>query len=342
VDSVLRFIDSGNNLLLATDGGISDSVRELALECGVEFDEQQTAVIDHFNYDSKDDGKHTLILAKQAVVAPVIFDTTNPILFRGVGFSLMDNNALVLPLLSGHSTTFSHALDKPVTNLHSAGKNTVLVAALQARNNARVVISGSIELFSNEFFKYTAKSSSTENSQGEVPSGNADFAVDVALWAFQQKGVLQASDAVHHKLSGSDTSGYRIKDKVEYRVTIQEWKDNLWIPFKADDVQLEFVRLDPYIRTFLQHNNNGVFTTSFIIPDVLGVYTFRLVHNRIGYSYLKLADSIPVRPFRHNEYERFIPAAFPYYASAFSMMLGFSLFSCFFLYHRSTDKEKTA
>ena len=35
---------------------------------------------------------------------------------------------------------------------HSVGKNTVLIAALQARNNARVVVTGSIEFFSDEFF----------------------------------------------------------------------------------------------------------------------------------------------------------------------------------------------
>lgn len=33
---------------------------------------------------------------------------------------------------------------------------------------------------------------------------------------------------------------------------------------------------------------------------------------------------IPVRPFRHNEYERFITAAFPYYGASFSMVHYFS------------------
>lgn len=66
--------------------------------------------------------------------------------------------------------------------------------------------------------------------------------------------------------------------------------------------------------------------------------------------YIKTLDfelQIPVRPFRHNEYERFIPAAYPYYGAAFSMVLFyhccffflFSIFMCleliplvFFLY----------
>ena len=33
---------------------------------------------------------------------------------------------------------------------HAVGKGTVLVAAMQARNNARVVFSGSIDMFSDE------------------------------------------------------------------------------------------------------------------------------------------------------------------------------------------------
>ena len=35
---------------------------------------------------------------------------------------------------------------------HAVGKNTLLIAALQARNNARVMFLGSIEFFSDEFF----------------------------------------------------------------------------------------------------------------------------------------------------------------------------------------------
>ena len=35
---------------------------------------------------------------------------------------------------------------------HAVGKSTVLIAALQARNNARVVVSGSLDFFSDEFF----------------------------------------------------------------------------------------------------------------------------------------------------------------------------------------------
>ena len=37
---------------------------------------------------------------------------------------------------------------------HAVGKDTLLIAALQARNNARVVFIGSLDFFSDEFFTY--------------------------------------------------------------------------------------------------------------------------------------------------------------------------------------------
>lgn len=43
---------------------------------------------------------------------------------------------------------------------------------------------------------------------------------------------------------------------------------------------------------------------------------------------------VSIRPFHHDEYERFIFSAFPYYASAFSMMAGFLVFGAFFLYSK--------
>ena len=41
-----------------------------------------------------------------------------------------------------------------------------------------------------------------------------------------------------------------------------------------------------------------------------------------------------MRPFKHDEYERFIVAAYPYYASIFSAMAGFFLFSLAILYSK--------
>lgn len=62
-------------------------------------------------------------------------------------------NPLVLPLLHASSTAYSYQPDAAIDDYPLAiGTNTLLIAALQARNNARVVFVGSIDFFSDEFF----------------------------------------------------------------------------------------------------------------------------------------------------------------------------------------------
>lgn len=69
---------------------LGEAIRDLATECGVEFDDEATSVIDHLNYDVADSGKHTLIVAdpKNLLKAPMMVGdkATNPLLFQGVGW----------------------------------------------------------------------------------------------------------------------------------------------------------------------------------------------------------------------------------------------------------------
>lgn len=48
---------------------------------------------------------------------------------------------------------------------------------------------------------------------------------------------------------------------------------------------------------------------------------------------------VSVRPLQHTQYERFIPSAYPYYASAFSMMAGLFVFSIVFLHMKEKEKS---
>lgn len=43
-----------------------------------------------------------------------------------------------------------------------------------------------------------------------------------------------------------------------------------------------------------------------------------------------------MRPFRHNEFERFIDVAYPYYTSALSVFVAFFLFGLVFLYTKDS------
>lgn len=42
--SLLDFVDSGHDLIIAADGSASELIREIAVECGVDFDEVESYV----------------------------------------------------------------------------------------------------------------------------------------------------------------------------------------------------------------------------------------------------------------------------------------------------------
>ena len=140
-------------LLFSSQTG--DAIRELGSECGVEFDEEKTAVIDHLSHDISDLDQHTLVVAEPSniIKAPTLTGKTitSPLLFRGVGMTADLDNPLVLEVVTASSTAYSYYPDVKISEYpHAVGKSTLLVAALQARNNARVVFSGSLDFFSDE------------------------------------------------------------------------------------------------------------------------------------------------------------------------------------------------
>ncbi|XP_060563717.1 dolichyl-diphosphooligosaccharide--protein glycosyltransferase 48 kDa subunit-like [Ruditapes philippinarum] len=343
VAAITNFIDNGGNVMVAANSAIGDPLRELATECGLEFDDEKTAVIDHLNFDVSDEGKHTTIVADADYLldAPIIVGkkSASPYIYRGVGMVADPENPLVLPLLHASSSAYSYQPDMIIDDYPLAvGTNTLLVAALQARNNARVVFVGSIDFFSDEFF-----SSSVQKANGGKKyekAGNQELAMNLADWVFKSRGVLRVGEVKHHKQGEKQPpQAYTIFDMVDYSIEIEEFRDGKWQSFNGKDVQLEFVRIDPFVRTTLS-NKNGVFKTTFKLPDVYGVYQFRVDYNRMGYTHLFSTTQVSVRPLQHTQYERFIPTAYPYYVSAFSMMVGVCVFSLVFLHFKDEPKEK--
>lgn len=92
--------------------------------------------------------------------------------------------------------------------------------------------------------------------------------------------------------------------------------------------------LDPYVRLPLKPDGKGTFALQFKVPDVYGVFKYVIDYKHIGYSYIDLQHTVPVRPYKHDEFERFILSAYPYYASVFSTMLAFFLLGLVFLYSK--------
>jgi len=336
-DEVLEFIDSGRNVLLAADTGASVTVRDIAGGVGANLAESTTTVIDHLNFDQSDfDGHHNTIIANDFSQSLLIVGSKKlaPVLFRGIGHDLRDN-ALNYRLLSASGTAFSGRTDGKAFTPRLLGKKNALVSALQARNGARVVVSGSLALFSDAFFGAKVQKYSLEGKETSAQSGNQDFALEVSKWVFAERGVLRFRDIQLKKVNpGAYPDVFTINDTIHYSIVIEEKQGSKWVPYKGEDVQLEIIMLDPYVRVPLKSKGDGNFSVEQRLPDVYGVFTFKVDYQRPGYTPLDAITRVPVRPFRHDQYERFIPAAYPYYAGAFSMLGGLFIFSIVFLYHK--------
>lgn len=325
VANILEFVDEGHDVLIAADSDASFQVREIASACGIELDDEGAYVIDHLNFHKSDfNGQHTLIEANNFADIDIITGANpKPVLYRGVGLALNSENSRVFAVLSGSGSAYSANPREATQTFHAAGTATTLVASLQARNSARVTVSGSMELFSNEFFSF-------------AEFGNEAFVDHLTKWTLHERGLIRATPLKHAREGETQShSVYTVEETLVVSVDIQEWTGEEWIAFKGNDVQIEFVMLDPYIRRTLSHDNNSHFSTTFKIPDVYGIYTLGLEYHKLGYTSFESKELLTVRPLRHDQFERFITSAFPYYASAFSMLGSVVLFSALFLFNRS-------
>lgn len=345
VPSLTGFVDQGGNILVAASSQVGDVLRDFAIEIGIEPDERETAVIDHLNYDINDQGDHTrLVVDKSNIINShlIVGSNTNPILYHGLGLIADTDNPLVLEIMNGYTTSYSYSPSREITEYpHAVGKSTLLIAGLQARNNARVVFCGSIDFFSNEYFAAPVQKS-LAGSKGYAQSGNQAMARSLSEWVFKEKGVLRSGKVRHHRDGEEEPpSSYTVRDIVYYFIEIEELVNDKWVPYKGSDVQLEFFRIDPFVRTFLNKTKDGTFYVKFELPDVYGVFQFKVDYSRLGYTHLQSFTQVSVRPYEHTQYERFINSAYPYYLSALSMMVGVVLFSCVFLHFRDpSDKRK--
>uniref|UniRef100_A0AC35U4N8 Dolichyl-diphosphooligosaccharide--protein glycosyltransferase 48 kDa subunit n=1 Tax=Rhabditophanes sp. KR3021 TaxID=114890 RepID=A0AC35U4N8_9BILA len=334
---IASFSDKGGNILVAGSSKVGDAIRELAIEFGFEYDLADTAVTDHFNYDRNlDTGKHTTVVVPKESCIKAKFivgdvDKEGDILYRGVSLLAHKSNHLILEILTGTSTSYSH--NPKIRNKQAtiAGKDVVLVGGMQARNNARTVLTGSVDMFSNEFLNAQVQSTS-----GKKPSlsGNKNLVQELSKWVLQEQGVLRVAKVSHHRVGETVAPEmYTIMNEIEYTITVEELKSGKWVPFTPTDMQFEFVRIDPFVRQTLRKKGNSL-TTTFKCPNVNGVYKFYVDYHRPGLTHITDVQVSPVRPLAHDQFERFIRCANPYYASSFSMMAGFVIFSVVFLFYK--------
>ncbi|KAJ3391606.1 hypothetical protein HDU92_008955 [Lobulomyces angularis] len=336
VASVLNFVNKGGNVLVTASSTVSETIRDFSFEFSIDFDDRLTLVKDPFHTAKEND--IFSIYSDNFRGNKIIYTTKEkdskelkPIAFKGLAHRLTNKNPLCSPVLLAMPSAYSFASadqGEIPENSPFLGQKIALVTSLQARNNARLIFSGSAAMFSDEFL--------------DLPNyDNLQFVDEISKWVFQEKAVLRVKNAKHHRAHETQQHGiYRIKDMMEYSLDIQEFYNGKWNPFQGQDVQFEAKMLDPYIRRTLKPTPEGKFIVHFKLPDVYGVFTFKVEYNRHGYSWILSESNVQVRPYRHNDYDRFLSSAWPYYTSVFSLMAGFLVVASIWLFNEEKTVKK--
>eukprot|EP00817_Percolomonadidae_sp_ATCC50343_P006027 CAMPEP_0117423992 /NCGR_PEP_ID=MMETSP0758-20121206/4507_1 /TAXON_ID=63605 /ORGANISM="Percolomonas cosmopolitus, Strain AE-1 (ATCC 50343)" /LENGTH=362 /DNA_ID=CAMNT_0005207517 /DNA_START=162 /DNA_END=1247 /DNA_ORIENTATION=- len=312
-NALLNFFNEGKNIIIIADKTLPEAYTEFLMDSGIEFENGANFIVDHFNHE-EEDGLHQLITST-AMNRDVIRKDVGKIMYKGVAMTNANKSPLVVPILTGSKTSYVLAEDEQEAPV-AIGEEAMLVAGVQGRNGARITVIGSMDMVSDSFYDKQA-------------TGNNAFGQELFLWATGQRGILRHRQVKHHVV-GETTEKYMytINENITYSVIVEEYDQTKggWIPYVANDLQLEFIMLDPYVRTSLNHIDAGRYESTFQVPDTYGVFKFKVDYRRAGYSYLIFNNKQTVRPYRMDQYDRFIPAAYPYYVSMFSAFIGFFIF----------------
>ncbi|KAI5285128.1 oligosaccharyl transferase glycoprotein complex, beta subunit [Ascosphaera aggregata] len=359
--ALLDFINAEGNILVSLSGGqpTPNAISSLLLELDLVLSPARAPlIVDHFNYDTiSASEKHDVLLLQQpnALRSDVksYFGGDGVIAFpRAAGQAFGASSTLIAPILRAPATAYSIETkeeDAPFEDAFPTGSQIALVSSMQARNNARVTVLGSVESLQDKWFGATVQGLNGEQAE----TRNRVFAKQLSSWTFQETGVLKVGKIDHHPdaesekyAASSNFSGqlnplYRIKSGVVFTIQLSEYVGDHWAPFETpedDAVQLEFTLLSPFYRINLvplsRTANSTIYGTNFTIPDQHGIFSFRINYKRPFLSNIEEKHEVTVRHFAHDEFPRSftIRGAYPWIAGMWSVIAGFILFVIVWLY----------
>jgi dolichyl-diphosphooligosaccharide---protein glycosyltransferase subunit DDOST/WBP1 len=158
---LVEFLNKGGNILFAASSSTSESLRNFARELDIDLPPRDSLLADHFTFHPSSPRNHTLLTlsstnfpslpAVENIFSPETLAST--IVYRGAAHAL-GNGPFLLPLVKATGTSYvfdgKEDLDS-VEEPYVAGGQAFLVSGFQARNNARVVITSSLDMFSDEY-----------------------------------------------------------------------------------------------------------------------------------------------------------------------------------------------
>lgn len=217
----------------------SFSFRKLFYAFGIELEDANTRLKDHFNYHKS---VTTVTTLNYDLIQPFFSNNQGKkaLLYEGIGLNLVNyENYQLYNLIRAEATTFSkNEKDKVAVK---AGTGITLTAGVQGLNNARAIFSGSLYFFSNE---------ALESSE----HGNKAVVEDLLKWVLQKRGLVRVKSMSYHGLDADHKETlFNVGEKLFFSAEVEELnaKSQEWQPYVTDDLQVELVMLDPWVRTTL-------------------------------------------------------------------------------------------
>lgn len=158
---LVQFLNDGGNILLASSPTTSESLRDFARELDIDLPPRDTLFTDHFAYHPNSSQNHTLVVLDTENISDsrhaqnVLSEETRQrkITYRGTAHGL-GNGPLLFPLIRGGRTSYVFDGKEDLDTVEApyvAGSQAFLISGFQARNNARVIITSSLDIFSDEY-----------------------------------------------------------------------------------------------------------------------------------------------------------------------------------------------
>lgn len=193
----------------------------------------------------------------------------------------------------------------PSAMCSSSSQSISLLATMESRTGSRFMAVTSLKLAQRELFEWV---------QG------AAFNIKIGSIAHE----LSTGKGGNRGKTELESTIYRTNDRINVRLClIDGGTGGPFQPSDPTDFQFELKMMNIQLRKSFDSAEGGCLSVDNVqLPPKPAVYTLRISHNRPGWSQLSWEERILIRPFRHNEFARFIPVAFPYYASWIGILVG--------------------
>lgn len=322
------FFDKGGNIFFIGDYDTSDKFKELANGFGFNLDRAGSYTIDYQKAYKK--GQPNLFWANNYKEFPFLSKGINSDLqYNGISltFTHFETDQITV-FLRGNTHSASIYYDEVHgKNFNNLGKNAVLVAGIQGINHARVVASGSLDMFSDELFSKSKQA-------------NRKFAMNLVDWMSHKIGYLRVKNNRGTCVDqNNEPSDCPVRSNFIYDLEIDEWdtERGSWKPYSAYDVYFKLYFMDEKINKKMERVSEGKYHVSAQVPDRMGTYTMSLKYNRPGYNIITCEDKIFVRPWHYKENVRDWDRDSASALGVGVIFLGFTVVSLLFLYDKSRN-----